>query len=122
MRAQCSHRRTLPVLPALLATISILFAAPAFSKEFAELPWKNIGYQEITWEDWRAQVVEMTAKAVDVVLVRPLAAARVVVGALMFIPAALFSLPMGQEGFGEAYDTLIDEPVEYAFRRKIGEM
>jgi hypothetical protein len=97
MRAQCFHRRT---LPALLATISILFAAPALSSEFQDI----------------------TVKTVDVVFVRPLAAARVFVGALMFVPAALFSLPMGQEGFDAAYDTLIDEPMEYAFRRKLGEM
>lgn len=61
------------------------------------------------------------AKGIDIALVRPLSAARVVVGAILFLPASLMSAPSGQEGFSGAYDIFLAEPVEYAFRRELGE-
>jgi hypothetical protein len=71
------------------------------------------------WEGSRGE--DALAKGVDALIVRPLASARVVIGALMFLPAALLSSPSGREGFDAAYDTLIEEPVEYAFRRELGD-
>ena len=61
------------------------------------------------------------AKSVDAVLVRPLAAIRVVMGAMFFLPASLLSSPSGREGFDGAYDIFLAEPIEYAFRRELGE-
>ncbi|HIE94639.1 MAG TPA: hypothetical protein EYQ83_17940 [Acidobacteria bacterium] len=54
--------------------------------------------------------------------VRPLAAIRFIFGALIFVPTFLISLPMGQEGFDGAYEIFIDDPIEYAFLRDIGDM
>ena len=71
------------------------------------------------WEGSRGE--DALAKGVDALIVRPLASARVVIGAIMFLPAALLSSPSGKEGFDIAYDTLIAEPVEYAFRRELGD-
>ena len=71
------------------------------------------------WEGSRGE--DVLAKGVDALIVRPLASARVVVGAIMFIPAALISAPSGREGFDTAYDTLIQEPMEYAFQRELGD-
>lgn len=75
---------------------------------------------DFTWEGSRAQ--EVTSTALDLLFVRPLATGRVIVGGLFFLPAALISLPMGQEGFDGALDTFVTEPSEYAFQRKIGEL
>lgn len=71
------------------------------------------------WEGSRAE--DATAKAVDAVLIRPLAAVRVVVGAVFLVPAAFFASPGGMEGWQGAYDVLFDAPVEYAFKRDLGD-
>ena len=60
-------------------------------------------------------------QSLDALVVRPLATVRVVAGALFFLPASLFSSPSGREGFNGAYDIFIAEPIEYAFRRKLGD-
>jgi hypothetical protein len=71
---------------------------------------------------WDGETVEKnSSKAFDAILVRPLATVRVVVGAVLFVPASLFASPSGREGIGGAYDVLIGSPIEYAFDRKLGE-
>jgi len=72
------------------------------------------------WETSRG--ADVTASIVDLTIVRPLATIKVIVGALLFPPAALFSAPMGKEGIQGAYETLIEVPAEYAFKRDIGEL
>jgi hypothetical protein len=111
MRALINRQRTRPAhIAASLAAMSILVASPAFAADSASF----------SWEDSRAQ--DVTAKTLDVLIVRPLAAIRVIFGALIFVPTFLISLPMGQEGFDGAYEILIDDPIEYAFLRDIGDM
>ena len=44
-----------------------------------------------------------------------------VVGALMIAPAMLLAAPSGKEGINGAYDTLLAEPIEYAFKRELGD-
>ena len=61
------------------------------------------------------------AKAHDALIIRPLATVRVIIGAVFMIPASVFSAPSGMEGLQASYDTLIDAPVEYAFRRPLGD-
>ncbi len=73
--------------------------------------------------DWQtSRGADVTASIVDLTIVRPLATIKVIIGALMFPPAALFSAPMGMEGIQGAYETLIEIPAEYAFKRDIGEL
>ena len=96
----------------LAATMILLASAPASALEFPDLG--------LEWEGTRAQ--DVTAKFVDLTIVRPVASARVAVGGLLFIPAAIFSAPMGREGFDGALDVLIVAPAEYAFEREIGEL
>ncbi len=100
--------RTIRHRLAILATIALL-ASP--------LPAQAASFN---WEGSRAQ--EVTSSVLDLVLVRPLATARVIVGGLLFVPAVVISAPGGREGFDSAYDTLIAEPTEFAFQRKIGEL
>ena len=64
---------------------------------------------------------QVLASGFDAVLVRPIAAARVVVGAMFFLPATFISAPSGREGFDGAYDVFLAEPIEFAFRRELGE-
>ncbi|MAG29597.1 MAG: hypothetical protein CL908_01735 [Deltaproteobacteria bacterium] len=71
------------------------------------------------WDGSQAQ--RAVSQGVDAVIVRPLAAARVVVGAALLVPAALLASPGGREGIDGAYEIFIEEPVTYAFVRKLGE-
>ena len=95
---------------AVLASAILLAASPSF----AAWEWPSLGFEGSKAED-------VLAKGMDVMLVRPLATARVAIGALFFVPAAILSSPTGREGFDEAFDLLIAEPSEYAFQRKVGE-
>lgn len=95
---------------ALLALLTL----PVHEASAADWSFPDLG-----WEGSRAE--EGVAIALDAVFVRPLASARFGLGALMFVPAYLFSLPMGREGFDGAYDTLIAQPAEYAFERELGD-
>ena len=71
------------------------------------------------WEGTAAE--DVTAKVVDAVLVRPLAAVRVAVGVALFLPASLLASPGGREGISISFGVLIDAPIEYAFERELGD-
>ncbi len=82
------------------------------------------------WEGSTGQRAVTTG--VDVAIVRPLATARVVVGAALMVPASILASPAcvvnlfsGDECgpvFQAPYDILIAEPAEYAFHRPMGEL
>lgn len=57
----------------------------------------------------------------DAVLVRPMRAIGVLVGAGFFIPAAIITAPGGRPAIEQAYDKLIATPWELAFQRPLGE-
>ncbi len=71
------------------------------------------------WEGSRGE--DIVAISIDGLIVRPLAMARVVVGAILSVPAIILASPSGREGIEGAYDILIVEPFEYAFTRKVGD-
>ncbi len=102
-------RRRPTVLPSFLSclilAVMLLGAQPVFAQ----------GFEGSATED-------AIAKGLDAVLIRPLAAARVVVGAAFLIPASLFASPGGLDSIRAAYEVLVDEPVEYAFRRELGDL
>lgn len=108
-----AHRPRSPRLAAVLAALLLLAAAGPSSA-------LDLDAFDVDWEGSRAQ--QVTSTALDLMIVRPLATCRVIVGAGLFLPAALLSLPMGREGYDGAYDTFIAEPTEYAFERKMGEL
>jgi hypothetical protein len=111
--ARSSSRRSRAdrALGAALVTAILLAASPSF----ADFEWPSLNLEGSKAED-------VLAKGIDVTLVRPLATARVVIGCLFFIPAAILSAPAGrEEGFDVAFDVMIAEPSEYAFQRKVGE-
>jgi hypothetical protein len=72
--------------------------------------------------DWQnSRGADIAASTLDVVIVRPLAAAKVVIGAALLVPAAILSAPNGREGYEGAYEVLVAVPAEFAFDRKLGE-
>ena len=82
------------------------------------------------WEGSTAQ--KYVSIGVDMTVVRPLAALRAGIGAVLFVPAAILASPAcavnaaNDEDCGPVYEApyevLIGEPAEYAFRRKMGEL
>ena len=71
------------------------------------------------WEGSAAE--DVLANSVDVLIVRPLASIRVLLGGLLMIPASLLASPGGKPAIDDAYQVLVEEPMEYAFEREIGD-
>lgn len=82
------------------------------------------------WEGSAGQKIVSTG--LDIVVVRPLAALRAGIGAVLLIPAAIFASPACAVNaingtdcrpvFEAPYEVLVGEPAEYAFQRKMGEL
>ena len=82
------------------------------------------------WEGSTGQ--QAVAKGMDVVIVRPLATARVAVGAALLVPASILASPAcivnlfsGDECgpvFQAPYEILVADPADYAFHRPMGEL
>lgn len=108
MRPTRIRARLASLAATLMVAALLLPAAPVQAA-----PWD--------WEFEGSKAEDVLATGIDLVIVRPLASARVVVGFLFFLPAAALSAPSGREGFDGAYDLMIQEPVEYAFVREIGQ-
>ena len=94
---------------ATLATIFLLGASSSARAEDDRWRWEG------------SQAEEITAKGVDALIIRPLATVRVAVGAALMLPACLLASPSGREGIDGAYEILLEEPMEYAFTREMGE-
>jgi hypothetical protein len=101
------RRRSLSAAIPTLALACVLGAAT---------PGHAEGWQ---WEGSAAE--DATAKGLDALVIRPLAVARVAIGAALMIPTALFAWPGGREALDAGYEVLIDGPMEYAFERELGE-
>ena len=99
-----------PALSSLVLIVALLLPQPS-AAEKGEPSWQ--------WEGSAAE--EGLAKGLDAVLLRPFGAVRVIAGAVLMIPAALFAAPGGREGIDAAYEVLIDAPIEYAFKRPLGD-
>lgn len=75
---------------------------------------------------------QIVSTGIDMTVVRPLAALRAGIGAVLFVPAAILASPAcavnainGEDCgpvFEAPYEVLVGEPVEYAFNRKLGEL
>ena len=66
-------------------------------------------------------VVRALAIGFDLVVLRPLAVAALVVGAAMLPPVALMASPGGMEGLREASELFVTEPFQEAFQRPLGD-
>lgn len=72
------------------------------------------------WEGSKTEKV--LAQTVDVILIRPLAILRTVVGAAAFLPAALLASPGGRAKVEEVYELFVTNSADYAFRRDLGDL
>ncbi len=99
-------------IAAVLISLMILFAATSSSAAFDS-------WSEFSWEGSAAERV--TAQGIDAVIVRPISLVRAAIGMVFVLPAALFAAPGGQESIDEALEVFIVDPVNYVFRRKLGE-
>jgi hypothetical protein len=57
----------------------------------------------------------------DAVILRPIGFAVVLVGGVLFVPAALITAPNGWDSIVEAKEIFIDAPVERTFQRPLGD-
>jgi hypothetical protein len=64
---------------------------------------------------------EYAAMAFDAVVIRPLALSIVAVGAAFFVPAAIVSAPGGLTPIREAWEHFVLAPVNFVFRRPLGD-
>lgn len=102
-RSRCGHCAT-------LLTVSLILLVAQPSMAIADFKWEGSTAEHVL------------AQTVDVVLIRPLALLRVAVGAAIFLPAALVTAPGGRTNIEEVYDIFVAESVDYAFRRKLGDL
>lgn len=83
--------------------------------------------------EWDGSPAQKTiSTGVDAVIVRPLAAARAGIGSVLLVPASILASPACAVNlirgdscrpvFEAAYDVLVAEPAEYAFKREMGEL
>jgi hypothetical protein len=59
--------------------------------------------------------------AVDLAVIRPLAAVTLAAGAALFVPAVIMTAPNGVDSMRDAYDRFVREPGEYFYSRPLGE-
>lgn len=102
------RRSRRPVL--LLAAAVLLAAAPAqaFRLSFPEMPALPT-------------LPKPAASTIDAVVLRPLGAVQTAVGAVLFVPMALFTAPTGRAGVEEAFEVTVRRPYEDTFVRPLGE-
>ncbi len=80
------------------------------------------GAESVSAQGFEGSAAEdVIAKGLDALVIRPLGAARVVIGAVFLVPASLFSSPGGLDSLRAAYEVLLEEPIEYAFMRELGD-
>ncbi|MBY0400466.1 hypothetical protein K2X89_09245 [Myxococcota bacterium] len=115
------HRSSIRIswLTLMAAAVALLTIGPA-----------RPSHAEWAWEGSLGQRIVSTG--LDLTIVRPLAAVRAVIGSAIFVPAAVMASPAcavnlinGAEcgpAFEAPYDVLVSEPVDYAFRRKMGDL
>ena len=58
----------------------------------------------------------------DVVILRPLALAALVVGAVAFVPVALLTAPNGRDSVEAAMEIFVTGPAHDVFRRPLGDL
>lgn len=100
---------------ATLVSLASLFGAQAASAD---------------WDGSAAQ--KSVSTGLDMVIVRPLAAARAGIGSVLMVPASILASPgcvvnlvrgdSCRPIYEAAYDVLVAEPADYAFQRKMGEL
>jgi hypothetical protein len=67
------------------------------------------------------EISAQAAAGFDVVILRPLGLAALVIGAASFVPVALISAPGGKDSFQAALELLVTGPANFVFQRPLGD-
>ena len=68
-----------------------------------------------------SRALSVTEKGFDVVLLRPLGFAALLVGGAAYIPAVVLALPSGKDGISAVTDSFIMRPYDNVFKRQLGD-
>jgi len=104
MQRRRTRRRNVPL--ALISLVGALFlasAAPAAETEKSAFQYH-------------------ADRAVDAAFVRPAGMFAVLVGAGLFVPAAVITSPGGMDTINEALEFFVLEPSSYVFERPLGDL
>ncbi|MBK7948995.1 MAG: hypothetical protein IPK00_09670 [Deltaproteobacteria bacterium] len=93
----------------------------------------TVGHAQPSAAEWEGSVGQrIISTGIDIAVLRPLAALRAGIGAVLFVPAAILASPACAVNaingadcrpvFEAPYEVLVSEPAEYAFQRKMGEL
>jgi len=126
------NRRSLPRFGAVAA--ALLLALPALADEIepeatltekAAEPERDPGANAETIEKEESKVAKQRDRnfeqLFDLVIIRPFGLATIVVGGVLFLPAALMASPSGAAGVHDAWARFVAPSVELTFNRPLGE-
>jgi len=113
---------------------AVLFALPALADEIEPEPYVEEEAVEPEPEPEPEPVVEAKEEEevakqrppfideyLDLMIMRPFLFATTLVGAAVFVPAAVMASPSGAEGIREAWETFVVPSYESTFKRPLGE-
>jgi len=98
----------------LLVTIVLMAAAPVYAQDAEDS-------QEAQQVEGAGESTDWGGSIFDVIVLRPCQAVAVVIGAGLFVPAALISSPGGRPALSDAWDVFVAEPADTAFYRPLGD-
>ncbi len=98
-------KKVVTLIMALGLILTPTFVAKAESEEFAREFDRSAEGELVVW---------------DVVAVRPIAYAGMLAGAIIYLPAALFTLAGGND-IEPVQDALLKRPYDYAIKRPLGQ-
>lgn len=95
------------------ATLLLATAAPLHAEPGADTGWLD--------SLMSADVPNGLAKGFDVVVLRPIGFVSLLVGAGLFVPAAILAAPDGRDSILAAREVFIDVAAQEVFQRPLGE-
>jgi hypothetical protein len=102
------------------AALTAVLLLPAIGRAEDEgEPLEEAPPLESHWYDGPVRVADVT---IDVLIIRPLSAVTLAVGAVLFVPAVILTAPNGTESMADAYERFVNEPGEYLWARPLGEL
>ncbi|MGI9590387.1 MAG: hypothetical protein ACR2P8_03385 [Myxococcota bacterium] len=76
--------------------------------------------QAMAGPDARQVAAETSAKAFDVVILRPLGFVGTLIGSALFVPVAVITSPGGRDPIEEALELFVLTPGKFVFTRPLG--
>ena len=118
LRASAAFMTLVAGLSLPAQTYAQMGGMPAPSQPQTPAPTKD---SEPAQEDARPARPNPALIAFDLLIVRPLGFVAVAVGAVLFLPAALITAPMGRDSVETAKESFVTVPTNDVFKRPLGE-